>query len=322
MTHRPKNLFLRAFALALFALFVAGVHAAGMAADAVIAESERAKLTLADYEAEVAKLAPALRGEVAVNEVRLKQYLDNLFIARALAADARAGGLDKDPVLARQIAMAVDKLLAQAQVDRIEAAAAAAFDQSAEKYAARARELYDVNRARYAVPERVKAAHILVKINDGNKAAALAKATEIHARLVAGADFAQVARESSNDTSVTKNNGELGYFEAKSMDPAFAAAAFAMTKPGEISAPVLTSFGYHIILFEDRRPAGIRTFDEVKPELMAELKAKALVDAKAEINRRIFSDPTLKVDTELIDRIHAEAVARSKAGSAAAPARP
>jgi hypothetical protein len=115
--------------------------------------------------------------------VRLKQYLDNLFIARSLAADARAGGLDKDPVLARQIAMAVDKLLAQAQVDRIEASAAAAFDQSAEKYTARARELYDVNRSRYAVPERVKAAHILVKINDGDKAAALAKATEIRARL-------------------------------------------------------------------------------------------------------------------------------------------
>ena len=322
MTLKLNNLFLRAFALALFALFVAGVHAAGMEADAVIAESARARLTLADYEAEIAKLAPALRGEVAVNQVRFKQYLDNLFIARALAADARTAGLDKDPVLARQIAMAVDKLLAQAQVDRIEADAAAAFDQSAEKYTARAREIYDVNRARYAVPERVKAAHILVKISDGNKAAALAKATEIRARLVAGDNFAQVARESSNDPSVTKNNGELGYFEAKSMDPAFAAAAFAMTKPGEISAPVLTSFGYHIILFEDRRPAGIRTFDEVKPELMAELKAKALTDAKAEVTRRIFSDPTLKVDTELIDRINAEAVARSKAGNTAAPARP
>ncbi len=88
--------------------------------------------------------------------MRLKQYLDNLFIARALAADARAGGLDKDPVLARQIAMAVDKLLAQAQVDRIETAAAAAFDQSTEKFTARARELYRVNRAKYGVPERVR----------------------------------------------------------------------------------------------------------------------------------------------------------------------
>jgi len=319
MSVKPKKLFLRACALALFAPFVAGVYAAGTEADAVIAESAHARLTLADYEAEVAKLAPGIRGEVAVNQVRLKQYLDNLFIARSLAADARAAGLDKDPVLARQIAMAVDKLLAQAQVDRIEAAAATAFDQSAEKYTARARELYDVNRTKYSVPERVKAAHILVKIDDGNKAAALTKATEIRARLAAGADFAQVARESSNDPTVSKNNGELGYFEAKTMDPAFAAAAFAMTKPGEISAPVLTSFGYHIILFQGRRPAGIRTFDEVKPELMADLKGKAVAEAKAEATRRIFSDPTLKVDVELIDRINAEAVARSKPGNPKAP---
>jgi peptidyl-prolyl cis-trans isomerase C len=319
MTLNPEKLILRTSALALFALLVPGANAAGLEADAVIAESARAKLTLADYEAEVAKLAPSLRAEVAVNQVRLKQYLDNLYIARALAADARAGGLDKDPVLARQIAMAVDKLLAQAQVDRIEAAAATEFDQSAEKYTARARELYDVNRTKYAVPERVKAAHILVKIRDGDKAAALAKATEIRARLEAGADFAKVARESSDDPTVSKNNGELGYFVAKSMDPAFAAAAFAMTKPGEISAPVLTSFGYHIILFQGRRPAGMRTFDEAKPELMAELKAKAVADAKAEVTRRIFSDPTLKVDVELIDRIHAEGVAQSKSGSSKQP---
>jgi len=319
MTLNPEKLILRTSALALFALLVPGANAAGLEADAVIAESARAKLTLADYEAEVAKLAPSLRAEVAVNQVRLKQYLDNLYIARALAADARAGGLDKDPVLARQIAMAVDKLLAQAQVDRIEAAAATEFDQSAEKYTARARELYDVNRTKYAVPERVKAAHILVKIRDGDKAAALAKATEIRARLEAGADFAKVARESSDDPTVSKNNGELGYFVAKSMDPAFAAAAFAMTKPGEISAPVLTSFGYHIILFQGRRPAGMRTFDEAKPELMAELKAKAVAEAKAEATRRIFSDPTLKVDVELIDRIHAEGVARSKSGSSKPP---
>jgi len=319
MTLTPKSLFMRTSALALFALSVAGVHAAGLEADAVIAESARAKLTLADYEAEVAKLAPSLRAEVAVNQVRLKQYLDNLYIARALAADARAGGLDKDPVLARQIAMAVDKLLAQAQVDRVEAAAATEFDQSAEKYTARARELYDVNRTKYAVPERVKAAHILVKIKDGDKAAALAKATAIRARLEVGADFAKVARESSDDPTVSKNSGELGYFVAKSMDPAFAAAAFAMTKPGEISAPVLTSFGYHVILFQGRRPAGMRTFDEAKPELMAELKAKAVAEAKAEATRRIFSDPTLKVDVELIDRIHAEGVAQSKSGSSKQP---
>jgi peptidyl-prolyl cis-trans isomerase C len=317
MTFRP-----RIFAAALLCLSAAGAFGAQPESDPVIAESARARLTLADYDAELAKLPAASRNEFAVSQTRLRQYLDNLYVARALAADARAEGVDKDPLLSRQIAMAVDKLLAQAQVERIEAAAAAAFDKSEEKYAARAREMYDVSRSRYAVAERVKAAHILVMVGKGDKAAARAKAEAIRARLAAGADFAKVARETSDDPSVAMNGGELGWFEAKQMDPEFAAAAFAMTTKGEVSAPVLSSFGYHLILFEDRRPAGFRSFDEVKPELMAELKTKAVAEAKTESTRRIFSDPTLKVDVELIDRINVDAVAKANAAKAAAPGKP
>jgi peptidyl-prolyl cis-trans isomerase C len=313
---------LRIFTTVLLWLSAAGALAAQSEADPVIAESARARLTLADYDAELAKLPAASRDEFALSQTRLRQYLDNLYIVRALAADARAEGLDKDPVLSRQIAMAVDKLLAQAQVDRIEVAAAAAFDKSEEKYAARAREIYDVNRSRYAVAERVKAAHILLMFKDGNKDAARAKAEAIRARLAAGADFGKVAREASDDPTAAMNGGELGWFDAKQMDPAFAAAAFAMTTKGEISAPVLSSFGYHLILLEDKRPAGFRSFDEVKPELMADLKSKALADAKAESTRRIFSDPTLKVDAELIDRLNVEAVDKANAAKAAAKAKP
>jgi len=254
--------------------------------------------------------------------LRLKQYLDNLYIARALAADARAEGLDKDPVLARQIVTQVDKLLAQAQVERIEAAAAAEFDKSADKYSKRVRELYTVNRAKYAVPEQVRAAHILVSIKDGKRDPALAKANEIRAKAVAGSDFSQLAREFSDDPTAAKNGGELGFFEAKAMDPAFASAAFAMTRKGEISAPVLSKFGYHIILFEDRRPARVRSFEEVKPDLMSEQKSKALADARAEATRKIFSDPTLKVNAELIGRIHVESAARSDSSKPPAPVKP
>ena len=88
--------------------------------------------------------------------------------------------------------------------DRIEAAAAAQFDKSADKYTARARELYEVNRGRYACPEQVRAAHILVMIKDGNSDAALASAEEVRAKAVAGANFAKLAREYSDDPSVAK----------------------------------------------------------------------------------------------------------------------
>ena len=314
----PTNSLPRRPAIALILLLGASGHVAALDPTEVIAESARARLTVADYEAEIARLPASSRADFAASTLRLKQYLDNLYVARVLAADARFEGLDKDPVLSRQIATQVNKLLAQAQVERIEARAAAEFDKSADKYTARVRELYEISRPRYAVPEQVRAAHILVAIKDGNRDSALAKATEIRAKALAGADFAKLARDFSDDQSVAMNGGELGFFESKSMDPTFAAAAFAMTRKGEISAPVLSKFGYHIILFEDRQPARVRSFEEVKPELMAEQKTKAVADARDEATRRIFSDPTLKVDVDLIDRINAEAVARANAAMPAA----
>jgi peptidyl-prolyl cis-trans isomerase C len=281
-----------------------------------------ATLTLADYEAELAKLPAASRGEFAASALRLKQYLDNLYITRVLAAEARTEGLDKDPVLSRQIAMQADKLLAQAKIDRIEAAAAAEFDKAPDKYMARAREIYEINRARYAVPELVRAAHILVTVKEGKSDAARARAEEVRAKVVAGADFAKLAREYSDDPSVTRNGGELGFFEAKTMDPAFAKAAFAMTRSGEVSPVVESKFGYHVILFEERKPAHVLTFDEVKPEMMAEQKAKVIADAKAEKTRGIFSDPTLKVNGELIERLNTEAAVKSDASGLRTPAKP
>ena len=94
-----------------------------------------------------------------------------------------------------------------------------------------------------------------------------------------------------------------------------------MTRKGEISAPVLTKFGYHVILFEDRQPAGVRPFEEVKPELMADQKSKAIMEAKAAATRQIFQDPTLKVNVEIIERLNSEAAVRSDASGILAPAK-
>jgi peptidyl-prolyl cis-trans isomerase C len=302
----------------LLAIVGSPVFGAALDPSEVIAESARARLTIGDYQAEVAKLPATLRAEFAANPLRLRQYLDNLYMLRVLAADARAQGLEKDPVLARQIALQVDRMLAQARVDRIEAAAAADFDRNGESYVARARELYLVNRDQYAIPERVRAAHILIKVVDGNRDAALRKAETIRAQALApGADFAKLAREFSDDPKAATNGGELGYFAASAMDPAFAAAAFALQKPGDISAPVLSKFGYHIIRLEDRRPATIRTFDEMKSELLAQLRKKAVDDARAAAQRQIFSDPTLKVNAALIEQINSEAAAASASETAA-----
>ena len=292
--------------LACAALPLAGARAWAIGPNEVIAESARAKVTMADYEAEIDKLPPVSRAEFAANKLRLTQFLDTLYTSRVLAADARASGLDKDPLLARQIAIQVDRLLAAARYAQLEDAAGAQFDKSIDQYTPRAREIYAATRSKYAVPEQVRVAHILVKIKDGNADAALKRAGEARAKALAGADFATLAREYSDDPSVARNGGELGFFEMKTMDAAFAAAAFAMTKKGELSQPVKSSFGYHIILFEDRRPAATKTFDEAKGEILSDLRKRAVDDARGAAVRDVFSDPTLKVNNALIDQINIE----------------
>ena len=304
---RPAlQLTLRLAILACAALPLAGARAWAIGPNEVIAESARAKVTMADYEAEIDKLPPVSRAEFAANKLRLTQFLDTLYTSRVLAADARASGLDKDPLLARQIAIQVDRLLAAARYAQLEAAAGAQFDKSIDQYTPRAREIYAATRSKYAVPEQVRVAHILVKIKDGNADAALKRAGEARAKALAGADFATLAREYSDDPSVARNGGELGFFEMKTMDAAFAAAAFAMTKKGELSQPVKSSFGYHIILFEDRRPAATKTFDEAKGEILSDLRKRAVDDARGAAVRDVFSDPTLKVNNALIDQINIE----------------
>lgn len=311
----------------LLVLIVAGSHAASVSGtepdpSAVIAESSRARLTVADYEAAVAKLPPVARDQFAADSERLRQFLDNQYMLRVLAADARSAGLDKDPILARQIAEQIDLTLARARVERIEAAAAAEFDRDRGRYVSRARELYDANPDKYKTPERVRVAHILVKVESGDTAAALRKAEKIHAQAVAGADFGKLAGEYSDDAGTRGKGGELGYITANVADPAFAAAAFALTKPGDISKPVLSKFGYHVILLEDRKAAEARTFEAAMPELLAQLRAKALEEARAAAQRAIFSDPTLKVNAAIIDEIHRESVARATPANTDAQASP
>jgi len=279
----------------------------------VIAESARARVTVADYEAELDKLPPVARAEFAANYLRLTQFLDTLYTSRALAADARKAGLDRDPVIARQIAIQTDRMLAAARYAQIDAAAGALFDKSVDQYTARAREIYLTARAKYTVAEQVRTAHILIKVKDGKADAARIQAEEVRAKALAGANFADLAREYSEDPSAKSNGGELGFFEAGAVAPEYAEAAFAMTKKGEISAPVKTRFGYHIILYEDRRPAAVRPFDDVKPEILADLRKRAIDEARAAAVRDVFSDPTLKVDKELIERIYTEGAVATEA---------
>lgn len=296
----------------LLAVFVSvadpGLAQADTAADsAVIAESPRGRLTLDDYEAEMAKLAPEARAQFAANRARLVQFLNSLYLNATVANDARAAGLDRDPIVARQIRLLVDKTLAQLWIAKVEQKLAADFDANPDKYTPRAREIYLSDPAKYRTPERIRVSHVLVKIGPEGETAAKERAEALRAKVAAGTRIEDVARETSDDPAAKRNAGDLGFRSMKEMPPELAAAAFAMTKRGEIGPVVKSKSGYHVVEFRDREPSVQRPFDDVKKEILAEIRQLLVENERSRYQGSMFTDPPVKVNEELITRINTEA---------------
>ncbi len=268
-----------------------------------IIESTRGRVTLADFEAELDRLPPASRAQFAANRQRVMQLLNNLFLNRAASAEARAAGLDKDPAIVRQIEFAVEKLLAQAQFDKVDRDLGAAFDANPGKYLPRAREVYAMQPEKFRSPEKVRVSHILVRVRGGREDEAKARAEELRAKVAAGAAFADVARESSDDPNAKRNGGDLGFIVAAGMDPPFATAAFALQTPGELSPLVRGASGYHVIQFQERRPSGKLTFDEVRPAIMAEIRQNVIETERSAYQSALVAEPEPKVNDKLIDKV-------------------
>jgi len=139
----------------------------------------------------------------------------------------------------------------------------------------RAQEYYGKNKEQFQEPEQVKASHILFRTEPGDESAAaqqLEKAKEAGKRAKAGEDFQTLAKELSEEPGAKERGGDLGFFTKERMVPEFANAAFSMEK-NEISEPVKTQFGYHIIKVEDRKPERTVPFEEVKDQLKMFMKA-------------------------------------------------
>ena len=161
---------------------------------------------------------------------------------------------------------------------------------------------YKQNLQQYQTPAQVRASHVLIKLEGRDEKAAQALAEEVAKKAKAGADFAALAKQYSEDESNKDNGGDLDYFGRGRMVAEFEQAAFAM-KPGEISNPVKTSFGYHVIKVVDNKPDTTRPIAEVRSEIEEQLKWQ---QAQAEAEKIAKSlEGTMKTAADL-DRIAKE----------------
>jgi peptidyl-prolyl cis-trans isomerase C len=250
------------------------------------------KITKAQFDMILSTIPPQQQATAQTPKGR-RDIADKLAEILALAQEAKAEKLDQTPKIQTQIMLSTNQLLANVMYRD--------FAENGKPDDAMLHAYYDTHKTEW---EEVKARHILIRFQgskmplaDGKKelteAEALAKVTEIRAKIVAGADFAVVAKESSDDTGSGANGGDLGSFGRGQMVPEFDKEAFILPA-GQMSQPVKSPFGYHLIKVEAH---STKPFEEVKATIAKrmpeEIAKKSLADLKAK-RPAVFNDQYFK----------------------------
>jgi len=198
----------------------------------------------------------------------LVTYVADVILA-AKAAEAKRIG--DQPEFKRRLAFIRRKLLMETLLQA--EGKAALTDQAMRK-------VYDDASKQMADQQEVRARHILVPTE--------AEAKAILVEIKKGTDFAELAKQKSKDPGAAAKGGDLGYFTKEQMVPEFAEVAFKLGK-GQVSEPVKTQFGWHIIQVEDKRNKPMPEFDKVKGqiEVFVERKAQAEYIAKLRASAKI-----------------------------------
>jgi peptidyl-prolyl cis-trans isomerase C len=245
-----------------------------VAPDAVVLTVGDDKITKAQFDLIISSLPAQQQAQMQTPKGR-RDIAEKVSEILTLAQEAKAKKLDQTPKVQTQMMLSGNQVLANAMYAR-------PSDEWLRAY-------YDAHKDEL---QEVKARHILIRfkgsqmpvaegMKDLTPEEALAKATELRAKIVAGADFAVVAKESSDDKGSGAMGGDLGTFGKGQMTPAFEKEAF-LLPVGQVSEPVKTPFGYHLIKVESRTT---KPFEEWKTATLArmppDIGQKAIADLKA-----------------------------------------
>ena len=261
---------------AVMAGSIAAVCTSGAwAAGPVLVQGPTVTITADDMQADSLRMPLEMRGSVLSRPKSVSQIATNLYVRRALANKAQSDGLANDPVVIAALQVARDKVLSDALMEKIDKSATP----SDALIEGQARNIYTAKPERFQTPEQVQVRHILFASADD----ARIQAEKTLLELKAGADFAQLAKVRSADTGSAAKGGDLGFIARGRMVPEFDQAAFALKQPGDLSGVVESNFGFHIVKLDDRRPAGVRPYEEVRQELINEVRGKIQQDARAAV---------------------------------------
>ena len=276
--------------------FCVALATPALAQNVVLAKNEWTTVTKADFDAEIARIPKEQQFGFLASAQRVAQMVEGILVNKTLAAQARAAKLDADPAVKAEIASATDKVLARHRTERVEA------ELKVPDLTKRAEELYKSDPKKYSEKDIVHTMHVLIDAKCRPVDAAKARALEARAEIVAGKPFAEVAKKYSDDPSAAGNGGDIGPLTADNLSPAFAEAAQTL-KPGELSQPVLTNFGVHIIKLESVKKGRQYAFSEVRQGIMNEVRDEWLKQNRKAFVEKITADPKLKLELDNIQAL-------------------
>lgn len=226
-------------------------------AGAYVAKVGKTLITETEVEKEFKNLPPQIQKVFEGKEGREK-FIDELVKKEMLYQEAKSRGFENDAEYKQKLEdfkkLTLISLLLQKEIeDKVKVG-----DSDAKAY-------YDSHKEEFMTNNQIRASHILVKTEE--------EANSIFNDVKKGADFAKLAQSKSIDSGSAKNGGDLGYFSRGQMVPEFESAAFKL-KVGEISKPVRTQYGYHIIKVTEKKEGKPIEFDKIKDLVIQKLTAE------------------------------------------------
>ena len=260
-------------AVVVVGLMVGMVGQPVLAASPVLIQGPQAAITADDLQADALRMPEEMRVKVLERPQTVQQIGTNLYVRRVMADEAKKLGLDKAAEVEAVVQIARDKALSDAYLAHLDKTHVV----SDEAALAQARSIYQAKPERFKAEEQVRVRHILL---EGKDDATRAKAQALLTAIRAGGDFAELAQQNSIDTGSAAKGGDLGFFARGRMVPEFDSAAFSLKNKGDLSDIVQTQFGLHILQLQERKPAGVQAFDDVREALVQEVRAKVAQDAR------------------------------------------
>lgn len=245
-------------------------------ANPVFARSQSGVIVTADdVLSDMTRMPEETRRIMVTKPDTLQQIASNLMVRRALAKEAEVGNLAQTPSVAAALAIARDRVLSDARLAQIDAQNTPS-EATIEAYA---KQLYTANSDKFERPAQTRARHILLA-NTGPES--MRKAKTLLDELRAGASFEAAAKSNSIDQGSAARGGDLGFFASGQMVRPFEDAVAKLSKAGDLSEPVESQFGLHIIRFEERRAKGKSSFEEVRAQLLNEAKTAIMNDGRTQ----------------------------------------